>query len=131
MSFYSNEDIFVVNKKVLKTTLYFSVTVVILNFLHTFPSAPAFYRGETSRYTLGFIHPNAVGHFAIIIAGCLFLRDYKKEKGNTLICLVGLAIVPYVISNCRTALHINFNFVICNEYGWYECDKKSYSVKNQ
>lgn len=104
VSFYSNVEISIMNNKFLKTTICFFVIVVLFSLLHIIPLSPAFYRGEIYRNTLGFNHPNAGGYYSFLIAASLFIKDFKRKRRLTLIWLIILAIVPYVIFNCRTAL---------------------------
>lgn len=104
VSFFYGEKIEIINNKVLKTSCLFVAVVVLLNILHILPTSPEFFRGVINRYTLGFIHPNSIGHFAIIISECLFVRDYKKKSLKTTIKLLLLTIIPFLIANCRTAL---------------------------
>ncbi|MGO5306769.1 hypothetical protein ACTQ1L_07495 [Agathobacter sp. LCP21S3_B2] len=103
VSFYSNVDFRLINKKIKTVTVFFFIGTILLNAVHILPTAPAFYRGSESRLTLGFNHPNSGGFFSLIIAGCLFVQDYEKRRLNKLLVMILLGLETYFIFNCRTA----------------------------
>lgn len=106
-SYLYGEDYKKITRTIFNTSLGFVALVIILNILHILPTSPDFFRGDIIRFTFGFIHPNSIGHFAILIAECLFIIDYKKKSKETLIKLLLLTIVPFIIANCRSAFFIN------------------------
>lgn len=104
VSFYSSVDFQLINSKVKKVTTYFFVGTILLNIMHILPTAPSFFRGNMSRFTLGFNHPNAGGYFSLIIASCIFVQNYEKPRFQHILALFVLGLESYFIFNCRTAV---------------------------
>ncbi len=102
-SYYGNTDYKEINKVFLRTSSVFFVSVIVLSFLHIIPNAPAFYRGEVYRFTLGLIHPNAGGYFSLMIASSLFVKYYNTKKKETIVILMILLAGVYYLFNNRSS----------------------------
>lgn len=97
---------------------YLSCTVLtfVLHFLGVLPHLEH-YRTDSVRYALGFLHPNTLGLFCILISMLFFLKTSKLTLINSIFYLI-IAFFCYFVPNSISATVVVFILfllsIICN-----------------
>lgn len=87
------------------------VTLLILSFLNLC-NVTSFIRGDTTRYTLGFIHPNTTGFFIMIITfEYLYINRNKISYKHVALLLMIILFTKYVTDSRSSVMALTIMFI--------------------